>query len=55
MEEQKLIFSAIFESLKKDRDGEIKLTFTIPLSDEHLVKSIPIQREIKIAVINEHN
>jgi hypothetical protein len=48
---ENLVFSAIFESLRKDRDGEIKLTFSIPLSDEQLVRNIPIQKEIKIAVI----
>ncbi len=49
-----IVFRAIFENLKKDRDGEIKLTFSIPLLDEHIVRAIPIQQELIIAVLNEY-
>jgi hypothetical protein len=47
---EEIIFRAAFESLKKDREGEIKLTFAVPLSDEHLVRAIPIQQSLRITV-----
>jgi hypothetical protein len=43
-------FIGAFESLRKDREGEIKLTFTIPLSDEEKVRQIPIQKALKVTV-----
>lgn len=46
-------FIGAFESLRKDREGEIKLTFTIPLSDEQKVREIPIQTALKIMIESE--
>jgi len=43
-------FKASFESLRKDREGEVKLLLTIPLSDEAIVAQIPIQTELDITV-----
>ena len=55
VEDNKLIFSAAFEGLRKDREGEIKLTLAIPASDEHIVRDIPTGTSFKVAVIDEHN
>ena len=46
-------FIASFDSLRKDREGEIKLTLAIPLSDEQKVRDIPIQQALKVTVANE--
>jgi hypothetical protein len=43
-------FKAGFDSLRKDRDGEVKITFTIPLSDEAMAREIPVQTELDITI-----
>ena len=50
---QKIVFNAAFEQLRKDREGEVRLTFTVPLSDEQIVRTIPIQTELKVAILYE--
>jgi len=47
----RIIFRAAFERLTKDKDGEIKLILAVPLSDEHLVRAIPIQEELNVALL----
>ena len=43
-------FRASFEGLRKDREGEVKLTFAIPLSDVAHAVEIPIQTELLIKI-----
>lgn len=50
---QKIVFNAAFEQLRKDREGEVKITFTVPLSDEQIARTVPIQTVLKIAVLYE--
>ena len=50
---QKIIFNAAFERLNKDREGEVKITFTVPLSDEQIARTVPIQTPLKIVVLND--
>jgi hypothetical protein len=50
---QKIIFSAAFEQLRKDREGEVKITFTVPLSDEQIARTVPIQTALKVAIFYE--
>ena len=45
-----IILSAGFEKLIKDREGEIKLTFTIPLSDQEKALQIPHQELLTLKV-----
>ena len=42
--------NAGFEKLIKDRDGEVKMTFQIPLSDEAKAYLIPHHTPLKIKV-----
>jgi len=46
-------FSAGLEWFKKDRDGEVKLTLQVPLSDAHKVLNIPELTELKVKVTYE--
>ncbi len=50
---QKIVFRGAFEQLRKDRDGEVKITFTVPLSDEQIARTVPIQKELTIAILHE--
>lgn len=50
---QKIVFNAAFEALRKDREGEVKITFTVPLSDEQIARTVPIQTPFKVAIIYE--
>lgn len=50
---QKIIFNAAFERLNKDREGEVKITFTVPLSDEQIARQVPIQTVLKIVVLTD--
>lgn len=49
-EQPKIEFRAGFEKLIKDREGEVKITFTVPLSDEGIARQIPIQTELKVII-----
>ena len=46
----KIIFRAGFEKLIKDREGEVKITFAVPLSDEDKARQVPVQEELKITI-----
>ncbi len=50
---QKIVFNASFEALRKDREGEVKITFTVPLSDEQIARTVPIQKPLQVAVLYE--
>ena len=43
-------FQAAFEKLIKDREGEVKITFTVPLSDEEQARQVPAQQLLNITV-----
>ena len=43
-------FRGAFEKLNKDREGEVKVTFTVPLSDEQKVREIPVLEELEITI-----
>ena len=47
--------NAGFEKLIKDREGEIKLTFTIPLSDQEKALQIPHQVPLILNIEYEDN
>lgn len=49
----KIEFNGSFDSLRKDREGEVKLTIAVPLSDEFLARQLPIQTALKITVESE--
>ena len=51
---EKIIFKAAFEKLIKDREGEVKITFTVPLSDEQIARTVPIQEPLIIAILYEN-
>ena len=51
----KIVFHAGFEKLIKDREGEVKITFAVPLSDEGIARQIPIQTELKITIEPQEN
>ena len=46
----KIQFKAAFERCVKDREGEVKLTFTVPLSDEERARQVPVQRLLSVTV-----
>lgn len=50
-----IVFDAAFESLRKDREGEVKITFTVPLSAEHIARKVPIQTAFKLAILYENH
>ena len=52
---EKVVFNGVFERLRKDREGEVKITFTIPLSDEDKARQVPIQKELTIAVLYDED
>lgn len=52
---QKIIFNAAFERLNKDREGEVKITFAVPLSDEQIARTVPIQTPLKIVVLTDES
>ena len=39
--------------MHKDRDGEVKITFTVPLSDEAEARKVPVQKILVIAILQE--
>ena len=43
-------FQAAFEKCIKDREGEVKITFSVPLTDEDKARQIPVQRLLNITV-----
>lgn len=45
-----IAFKAAFDSLRKDREGEVKITFSVPLSDEESARRVPIQKELLILI-----
>jgi len=45
-----IIFHCAFEQLRKDREGEVKITFMVPLSDEEQARKVPVQRALKITI-----
>lgn len=47
---EKIIFNAAFEQLRKDREGEVKITFTVPMSDEAEARKVPVETLLKISV-----
>lgn len=47
-------FYAAKEKLIEDREGEIKITFTVPKSDKHKVLDIPTQKPLIITVLEEN-
>jgi hypothetical protein len=48
-----ITFLGAFESLRKDREGEVKITFTVPLSDEQIARQVPILTKLRIVILNE--
>ena len=50
---EQIVFNAAFEQLRKDREGEVKITFTVPLSDEQIARTVPIQTPLKVAILYE--
>jgi len=50
--EERLVFQAVFEKLTKDRDGEIVLSFKVPLTEEQKVREIPVQQVINLVVVD---
>jgi len=50
---EKVVFNGVFERLRKDREGEVKITFTIPLSDEDKARKVPIQTLLQIVILYE--
>ena len=47
---ERIQFQAAFEKCIKDREGEVKITFTVPLSDEHKARQVPVQQLLNIIV-----
>lgn len=50
---EKIVFQGAFEKLTKDREGEVRITFTVPLSDEAIARTVPIQTPFQIAILYE--
>jgi hypothetical protein len=52
-----IVFQGAFEALRKDREGEVKITFTVPLSDEAEARKVPVQKLLNITIneSDEHN
>jgi len=51
----KIQFKGSFEKLHKDREGEVKITFAVPLSDEDAARKVPVQQELTITIEGEPN
>ena len=47
---EKIQFQAAFEKCIKDREGEVKIMFSVPLTDEDKARQVPVQRLLNITV-----